>query len=188
MIDFLQLYNEEEYQNSIDKTSTVKVGDKTVSVFLKRPMESKINIVQLALQESLENGVYNEGKLQVLFYVYTIFYYTDINFTDEEKQDCFKIFDILWENGLLEKILAKIDSTEMKILTELLNNQKETNEKHNLSIAGMVDNLINGLPLAMAEVSNLIDNFNPEKFQEVMNFATAANGGRSIFTNEEVSN
>lgn len=187
MVEFSQLYTEEDYNNSY-KTSNIKVGDKNIAVFNKRPIESKINIVQLALQESMENGIYNEGKLQTLFYVYTVFYYTDIEFTDEEKADYYKVFNVLFNSGLLEKIFAKIDVDEMKILTELLDSQKTTNEKYLLSAAGIVNSFINEVPAAMAEVGNMINNFNPENYQAVIDFATAANGGRSIFTNEEVSN
>ena len=44
----------------IDKsTSKVKVGDKDVEVLNYLPMEDKIDLIQIALQKSEEDGIYN---------------------------------------------------------------------------------------------------------------------------------
>ena len=49
-----------------------------------------------------------------------------------------------------------------------------TNYKH--STSGILQSLITDLPKQAEAMQNIIDNFDPEKYQNVMNFAKAANG------------
>ena len=48
------------------------------------------------------------------------------------------------------------------------------------SVVSLVQGLINDLPKQAEAMKDIVDNFNPEKYQEVINFAKAANGGREI--------
>lgn len=48
------------------------------------------------------------------------------------------------------------------------------------SVVSLVQSLINDLPKQAEAMKDIVDNFNPEKYQEVINFAKAANGGREI--------
>ena len=50
----------------------------------------------------------------------------------------------------------------------------------NKSVFGVLDKFINELPEKAQVAMNLIENFDKEKFQNVIDFATAANGNRPI--------
>ena len=55
------------------------------------------------------------------------------------------------------------------------------------SAAFLIGQFINELPERMEEVSKIVNEFDPSKYQAVVDFATAANGGRNINTNEPVA-
>lgn len=48
------------------------------------------------------------------------------------------------------------------------------------STVSLIQGLITDLPKQAEAMQNIIDNFDKNKYQEVINFAKAANGGREI--------
>ena len=54
------------------------------------------------------------------------------------------------------------------------------------SAAYLIGQFIDVLPSQMEQIGNIINNFDPNKYQAVIDFATAANGGRNIVTNQPV--
>lgn len=169
-----------------DETKVLKIGDKEIKVLQYLPTERKNTLIQLVLQQSLENGVYNELAITAHFYTYVIFFYTNLEFTDEQKQDVFGTFDILDSNNVISEVLQLIPEEEWNELQSLIQTQKGLNMMYKQSTAYLIGQFINALPEQMEKAVESINNFDPEKFQAVADFATAANGGRSIFTNQPV--
>ena len=48
------------------------------------------------------------------------------------------------------------------------------------TIGGVLQDVINNLPIKAEEMQNIVNNFDPAKFQNVLDFAKAANGGREV--------
>lgn len=163
--------------------NTFKIGDTEVEVLKYLPVSDKIDLVQISLQQSLEDGVYNEIKLNTYFYLYIVYFYTNINFTDKQKEDPFKLYDILAGNGIIDLVLDAMDKEEYKDLYDFLIQSKKNELEYKTTTAYLISNLITNLPQQMSQVSEIIDNFNPEKYKAVQDFARAANGGRDIVTN-----
>ena len=57
---------------------------------------------------------------------------------------------------------------------------KEEIISYKRSVSSLIQSFINDLPKQAEAMKDIMDNFNPEKYQEVINFAKAANGGREI--------
>ena len=150
------------------------------------PINDKINLVQLALQQSEEDGIYNEGLLTAYFYTFIVMFYSDLEFIDEQKEDILSLYDILETNDIITKVCDTIPKVEFDDLLELLQDQKHNNTDYKTSTAYLVSQLINALPEQMNQVADIINNFDPSKYQAVVDFATAANGGRNINTNQPV--
>ncbi len=176
----LQLSKKEDYK-------TFKFQDKEIQVLQYLPIESKITLSELALQQSEYEGVYNELALSAYFYTYVIFFYTNLEFTDEQKQNIFDTFDILETNNIISEVLQLIPENEWEELREFIDIQKVRNMTYKKSAAYLISQFINELPEQMDKVGEIINSFNPQKYAEVVNFATAANGGRNINTNEPMA-
>ena len=56
----------------------------------------------------------------------------------------------------------------------------EVKTKYNRSVVSLVQSLIHDLPSQAQAAMDIVNNFDKDKFQEVVNFAKAANGGREI--------
>lgn len=169
-----------------NKVKTIKINNLEINVKQYLPMEDKINLVQIALQQSMQDGIYNDGLLTAYFHVYIAMFYTDIEFTDEEKQDVLTLFNILDSTETMGLIIGAIPEKELTDLTDLLNNQQSIMVTYKQSAAYLIGQFIDALPEQMNKVGEIVNNFDPTKYQQVIDFATAANGGRNINTNQPV--
>lgn len=89
-----------------------------VSIQTKLQMIS--NVINSSLSEDTE-GFYNPVKLEVFLALEIVENYTNIGFTDKQKEDIVKLYDLLEGNGLLDMIYQAIGDTE---ITELQSRTK----------------------------------------------------------------
>lgn len=171
-----------------DKVRTLKFKNKDIKVKQYLPIQDKLNLVQIALQQSLDEGVYNDGLLTAYFHTYVVMFYTDLEFTEEEKQDVLTLFNLMDSENLIGSVIELIPQSEFGDLLEMLNNQQKNNMIFKQSAAYIIGQFIDALPSQMEKVGEIVNNFDPSKYQAVVDFATAANGGRNIVTNEPVEN
>ena len=91
--------------------------------------------------------------------------------------------------GLLNQIIEAIPNGEYNELMEYVGTLETKLENNEKSIAAKLADFMEELPEKMQKAAEIAENFNPEQFQEVINFATAANGGRPIdFSKETKAN
>ena len=144
------------------------------------PIEDKYDLIMITLQKSLEDGYYNPIKIDQFFHLHLIYMYTNINFTDKQKEDENKLYDSLKSNGLIDAFLEQFSEDDYNELYYWMTDVKEEIISYKRSISSLIQSFINDLPKQAEAMKNIMDNFNPEKYQEVINFAKAANGGREI--------
>lgn len=170
-----------------DFKSVITIGDKEVEVKQYIPIEQKINLIQIALQQSGdENGFINDILFDAYFNLYVVFFYSNLEFTDDQKENALNTYDILQSNGLIGEIEAGIPKHEFDELLEFAGTYLEETRKYRVSTVAVINSIINQLPQQMEQVGEIINNFDPTKYQAVIDFATAANGGRNINTNQPV--
>lgn len=159
---------------------TFKVGEQEVEVLQYLPIEDKYDLVMVAIQNAEEDGIYNPLKLDMYFNLYLVFMYTNINFTDKQKEDLNKLYDILESNDIITNTISLVPENEYSQLLQYIEEIIENKLEARKSIGALISRVIADLPKQAEAAANIIDNFNPEKFKEVMDFAKAANGGRVI--------
>ena len=175
------------YANMKLKVNTsVKTFDfcgQKVEVLQYLPAQDKYDLLMITLQKSLENGVYNEFKLNLYFELNLVYMYTNISFTEKQREDEFKLYDTLKSNGFFELFLQTINEDEYNELFAQLEAIKEASFRNRLSVSSVINQLINDLPANAEAAAKIVDNFNPNQYKAVVDFARYANGGRDINTN-----
>ena len=151
-----------------------------IEVLKYLPVDDKYDLIMITLQKSFEDGFYNEVKLDTYFHLYLVYMYTNLSFTDKQREDEFKLYDTLKSNGFIDQMLDTIDEDEYKTLYEYLEKVKYETDKNRLSVSALIQKIINDLPKNAEAAAHIVENFNPEKYQQVIQFAEAANGGRPI--------
>ena len=176
------------YANMKLKTNTnVKTFDfcgQKVQVLQYLPAQDKYDLLMITLQKSLENGgTYNEFKLNLYFELNLVYMYTNISFTEKQREDELKIYDNLKSNGFFELFFEAMNEDEYNELFAQLNAIKKANFKNRTSVGAVINKLIDDLPANAEIAAKIVENFDINKYKEVVDFATYANGGRNINTN-----
>jgi hypothetical protein len=106
--------------------------------------------------------------------------YSNITFTDKQKEDLFKLYDCLQSNGIIDSVIMNMAEGEYEELYNLLNKTLEDKLHYDNTAAGVINNLIESLPAQAEEMQKIVDNFDKEKFKNVLDFAKSANAGRPV--------
>ena len=146
-----------------DEIKTININDKEVEVKQYLTAEDKYDLIMISLQQAKENGIYNDFKLDMFLHLNIVFMYTNLTFTDKQRENLPNLYDILETNDIIEMVISAIPENEIKKSLITYEN----------SVAGIVNNLITQLPANAQAAADIVDNFNPEKYNEVINFAKA---------------
>ena len=160
---------------------TIKYLDKEIKVIQYLPIKDKIDLIEIVLENSkLEEGYYHPVKLDQYFHLYLVYMYTDIQFTDKQREDENKLYDILKSNNIIDNVLQAIPDTEYQELLDFMQERIDNEMNYSTTFAGIATKIIGDLPKSAAAAQSIVDNFDKDKFQAVKDFAIAANGGREI--------
>lgn len=159
-------------------SSIKKIENTEIEVLQYLPIEDKYDLINIALQKSRTEGKYNPLLLDTFFHLFIVYMYTNISFTDKQKENEYKIYDTLKSNGLLDTILTYIPDEEYNELYSFLIEDLEKREKYDLSISGLISTIVNDLPAQAEAAMKIVENFDKEKFSNVIDFAKAANNGQ----------
>lgn len=166
-----------------NSVKTFDFGGQTIEVLQYLPARDKYDLLMVTLQKSLEEGAYNEFKLNLYFELHLVYMYTNISFTEKQREDEFKLYDTLKSNGFYKQFLLTINEDEYNELFEQLNAIKEASSANRMSIGAVINHLIDDLPTNAEAAAKIVESFDPQQFKAVVDFARYANGGRDINTN-----
>lgn len=145
--------------------------------------EDKYDLLMITLQKAEEDGIYNAFKLDVFFHLNLVYMYTNLSFTDKQKEDELRLYDALKSNGFIDKMLEAMDEDEYDNLLKCLEDILSDIMTYRNTAGAVLQSVIQDLPKNAAAAKEIVDSFDKEKYQEVIQFAQAANGGRDLKTN-----
>lgn len=163
-----------------NKTKSFDFNGNQIEVLQYLPIDDKYSLINVTLQKAREKNIYNPVKLDLYFHLNIIYMYTNLNFTEKQREDEAKLYDTLLSNGIIEKVIDLIPECEYDDLYNYLTDLKNEILTHQNTFAGVVSDIIENLPINAAEMQKIVDTFDPEKYKNVIDFARAANGGRDI--------
>ena len=170
----------------VDKdTYCIEIQGKKINIKKYLPVRDKKDLIEITLQKAEQaDGTYNEILIDMYFNLHLVYLYTDIVFTDEDREDEMKLYDELESSGLLERILDKIPDEEYNTLMDYLKAMRKEISSYKHSAAAMVQKLIVDLPKNAEAAAKIVEDFNPEKYKEVVDFAQHANNNKPIPMNQ----
>lgn len=151
-----------------------------INILQYLPLEAKYDLVMITLQKCEENGIYNPIKKDMFFHLFLVYMYTDIVFTDKQKEDEVKLYDTLESNGLITEVVKNIPEEEYNKLFEYMDELIKLNMTYKQSAGALISSFINDLPKQAETAAKIVEQFDASQFQQVLDFAKAANGGRDI--------
>lgn len=106
------------------------------------PLQKKLEVLTNIINASTDdNGFYNSAKIDFNQTLEIIFAYTNIKFTDKQKEDPMKLYDSFYSSGLAEKIFELIPSSELKWFDKHVRISIDKIYEYRNSVYGILDAL-----------------------------------------------
>ena len=101
------------------ETKEIVWNNQKIEVLQYLPVDEKTQLFERVLQNSTDdNGYYNITKVNFWLDLEIVFTYTNISFTEKQKEDMFKLYDILKGSGLLKEIKDNMNKEELAEIVE----------------------------------------------------------------------
>ena len=124
----------------IDKVQVVTINGLEVEVKQYLPISDKIDIITNVIENSADdNNFANPVKTYVLSHLEIIYAYTNLSFTDKQKEDPAKLYDILETNGIIDSIILAMPPSEYDNLIEDITSTIDAYYKYKNSALGILE-------------------------------------------------
>lgn len=124
----------------VDEVQTITINDLEVEVKQYLPVAEKLELIANVLNNSADdNNFANPVKTYVLSHLEIIYAYTNLSFTDKQKEDPAKLYDILETNRVIDSIILAIPSSEYENLIEDITSTIDAYYKYKNSALGILE-------------------------------------------------
>lgn len=153
---------------------TVKINDLDIEVKQYLPVNDKLILISNVINAAAAQGesFRNPVKIDVFGSLEIVYNYTNLIFTDKQKEDPGKLYDLLEQNGILNKIIEAIPEEEYNFLIDGIDTTVDSFYEHQSSALGILEAVnteYSNLDLdASAIQSKLNDEGNLELLREVL--------------------
>jgi hypothetical protein len=156
----------------------VQIGEETIAVKQYLPIQEKLELigkVVMAAHEQDENYS-NPVKAGVYRDLEVIFAYTNISFTDKQKEDLPKLFDMLYSSGVITEVLKNIPEDEYMEIVWGVKDSIEAIYKYQNSVLGILDTIKEDYSNLDLNIDELISNItDPEALRTLKQVLTNFN-------------
>ena len=119
----------------------VQIGEETIAVKQYLPIQEKLVLIgDVVMQAHEQDENYsNPIKAEVYRDLEVVFAYTNISFTDKQKEDLPKLYDLLVSSGVLKTVIESIPEDEYAKICMGVWQTIESIYKYQNSILGVLD-------------------------------------------------
>ena len=135
----------------------VQIGEETIAVKQYLPIQDKLGLIGRVVEFAHEqdNNFSNPVKAGVYRDLEIIFAYTNISFTDKQKEDLPKLYDMLYSSGIIKTIIDNIPEDEYMEIVFGVRDSVEAIYKYQNSALGILDGIKNNYNEASFDVEKL---------------------------------
>lgn len=163
-----------------ENVRTFTVEDKEIEVKQYLSISDKIDLIDITMQKSKEDKIYNPVKLDMYFHLHLVYLYTNITFTEKQREDEYKLYDILSTNDIINKVIENIPEIEYESLFDLMEDKIEVEMNYKTTAAAMIENLLEQLPRSANTAADIMNSIDTSSMDNVIAFAKAINADRDI--------
>lgn len=119
---------------------TITINNVQIEVKQYLPINNKIDIITNVINNTQDqNNFPNPVKIEVLATLELIFAYTNLSFTEKQKEDVAKLYDLLDSNGIINEIIEAIPEEEYRFLIESLDDTIDAVYSYRNSVLGILE-------------------------------------------------
>lgn len=126
-----------------DEVKTVNINNNVIEVKQYLPINDKLALISrvINLSHDSSNNFANPVQVEVIGTVEIIMAYTNLSFTEKQKEDYAKLYDLLEENGITKDLISAIPEDEYAFLIDGINESIEAVYKYQNSVLGVLDSV-----------------------------------------------
>lgn len=146
-----------------DEIKTVKIGDIEIEVKQYLPVNDKLALISNVINASHDTNYPNPIKVEVNGSLEMIYAYTNITFTEKQKEDPAKLYDILDSSGLIDAIISAIPEEEYDFLIQGIDKSIEAIYDYENSVLGILETIktdFSNLDLEATQISDKLSDEN----------------------------
>ena len=100
--------------------NTINWNNQTIEIKEYLPIQEKLDLIGRIINQSLDdNNFVNPARLDIFMTLEIMYTYTNINFTDKQKEDFLGLYDLLVSSGLWTAVVDKLkEFNEYQIINE----------------------------------------------------------------------
>lgn len=123
-----------------NEVKTITINNNQIEVKQYLPVNEKLDLISRVINGAHDqNNFSNPIKIEVVGTLEIIMAYTNISFTEKQKEDIPKLYDLLEENGVIEDIISQIPEEEYNFIIDGINKTVDAVYTYNNSILGILD-------------------------------------------------
>lgn len=97
------------------KATGMPWGEYEVEVRAYLPLEEKVDMISRIINQSVDdNGFYNPMRVNLYMTLEVVYAYTNLSFTDKQKENPFKLYDALVSSGFVTALMTVMNKTELE--------------------------------------------------------------------------
>ena len=121
---------------------TIEFNGQNIEVKQYLPVNDKFEVIgNITNRSADDNNFANPLKVEIFTALEIISAYTNISFTEKQKEDPSKLFDLVVSSGLYKEIICAIPHTEIESLQCYINSTIDAVYKYRNSIMGLLENI-----------------------------------------------
>lgn len=143
----------------------IKINELNIMVKQYLPIQEKLKLISKVINLSHEEdyNYSNPIKIDIFTKIEIISFYTDISFTEKQLNDVAKLYDELYSNGIIEKIINLIPESEINIIEQGIKKSIASIYEYQNSALGILDSVktdYDNLSINIEELGEQIGNIN----------------------------
>lgn len=158
-----------------EEVKTFIFNDTEIEVLQYLPISDKKDLIEVTIQQSISDGIFNVALFEQHYKLNLIYLYSNINFTDKQRENEDKLYDTLRVSGFIAEFMQNMNQDELELLKEYIFDYKEEFVKFSNSAIGAARTIFNNFSQQIQGAVDMLQNFDKDKLQEVVRFVETIN-------------
>ena len=123
-----------------NEVKTITINNNQIEIKQYLPVNEKLDLIARVINGAHDqNNFPNPIKIEVIGTLEMIMAYTNISFTEKQKEDIPRLYDLLEENGIIKDIISQIPEDEYNFIIDGINKTVDAVYTYNNSVLGILE-------------------------------------------------
>ena len=125
-----------------EEVKTITINNNVIEVKQYLPVNDKLELISRVINQAADdNNFSNPIKLEVFTSLEIVFAYTNLSFTEKQKEDLIKLYDLLESNDVFNQVIAVIPEVEYNAIIEGVDRCSAAIYTYRNSAMGILENI-----------------------------------------------